>query len=252
MCGTESTYSARSNTCRALSLLQQPTIWRMKSCVFLFDPHMAATAHLWPHQSLHLLLHCCCVHVCPAGHCLQGQTAGCHRGRSWALCVRHAVCCRYFYAPAAALLRLPRTRPQHVGVDVPCQLACAAVLTLLSSTRTFYPRLWMPSACLLFRFVAVEWGAMSYPSFTVQRTRPVFSSRQQVLQYEQALALAGRVDAALEVCLCLSGEKEEFCSSSTQHSSTRPASVCCKCGCVLHNDRELMQSSSKVTGCCIH
>lgn len=78
------------------------------------------------------------------------------------------------------------------------------MLTLLSSTRTFHPRLWMPSACLLFRFVAVERGAMSYPSFTLQRTRPVFSSRRQVLQYEQALALAGRVDAALEVCLCSS------------------------------------------------
>lgn len=48
---------------------------------------------------------------------------------------------------------------------------------------------------------------MSYPSFTAQRTRPVFSSRQQVLQYEQALALAGRVDAALEVRLCF----ESFC-----------------------------------------
>lgn len=52
------------------------------------------------------------------------------------------------------------------------------------------------------RFVAVERGAVSYPSYPIQRTRPVFSSRQQVLDYEQALALAARVDAALEVSLC--------------------------------------------------
>lgn len=40
---------------------------------------------------------------------------------------------------------------------------------------------------------------MSYPSYPVQRTRPIFSSRQAVLQYEAALALAAQVDMALEV-----------------------------------------------------
>lgn len=54
-------------------------------------------------------------------------------------------------------------------------------------------------ACVACRFVAVERGAVSYPSYTIQRTRPVFSSRQQVLDYEAALALAARVDTALEV-----------------------------------------------------
>jgi hypothetical protein len=55
--------------------------------------------------------------------------------------------------------------------------------------------------CSLSRFVAVERGAVSYPTYPIERTRPVFSSRQQVLDYEQALALAARVDAALEVSL---------------------------------------------------
>jgi hypothetical protein len=38
-----------------------------------------------------------------------------------------------------------------------------------------------------------------YPAYPIQRTQPVFSSRTQVLEYEQALAAAAAVDAALEV-----------------------------------------------------
>jgi hypothetical protein len=67
----------------------------------------------------------------------------------------------------------------------------------------------VPVACLR-RFVAVERGAVSYPSYPIHRTRPVFSSRQQVLEYEQALCLAAQVDAALEVC----AEHLGRCSSS--------------------------------------
>jgi hypothetical protein len=52
---------------------------------------------------------------------------------------------------------------------------------------------------LLLRFLAVQRGAVSYPSYPIQRTRPIFSSRQQLLDYEGALGLAARVDAALEV-----------------------------------------------------
>lgn len=59
-----------------------------------------------------------------------------------------------------------------------------------------------PSFCLR-RFVAVERGAVSYPSYPIHRTRPVFSGRQQVLEYEQALCLAAQVDAALEVRACI-------------------------------------------------
>lgn len=55
-----------------------------------------------------------------------------------------------------------------------------------------------PSVCLR-SFVAVERGAVSYPTYPIHRIRPVFSSRQQVLEYEQALCLAAQVDAALEV-----------------------------------------------------
>lgn len=42
---------------------------------------------------------------------------------------------------------------------------------------------------------------MCYPSYTMQRTRPMFSDRQQVLAYEAALTLAAQVDTALEVRL---------------------------------------------------
>jgi len=40
---------------------------------------------------------------------------------------------------------------------------------------------------------------VSYPRYDIQRTRPVFSSRQQLLEYQDALGLAARVDTALEV-----------------------------------------------------
>lgn len=51
----------------------------------------------------------------------------------------------------------------------------------------------------MHRFVAVERGAVSYPRYDIQRTRPVFTSRQQLLAYQDALGLAARVDTALEV-----------------------------------------------------
>jgi hypothetical protein len=40
---------------------------------------------------------------------------------------------------------------------------------------------------------------LRYPPYSVSRQRPVFASRQALLQYEEALALAGKVEQALEV-----------------------------------------------------
>jgi hypothetical protein len=51
------------------------------------------------------------------------------------------------------------------------------------------------------RFVAVERGGARYPPYPISRTRSAFPSRQVLLEYEEALALATRVDAALEVCV---------------------------------------------------
>jgi hypothetical protein len=45
----------------------------------------------------------------------------------------------------------------------------------------------------------VDRGVLRYPAYCVSRQRPVFASRAALLQYEEALALAGRVEAALEV-----------------------------------------------------
>lgn len=47
--------------------------------------------------------------------------------------------------------------------------------------------------------LAADRGAMRYPSYTVHKTRPAFSSRQQLLEYETALEQAAALDAALEV-----------------------------------------------------
>jgi hypothetical protein len=55
-------------------------------------------------------------------------------------------------------------------------------------------------ACLRpCRFLAVDRGVLRYPPYCVSRLRPVFASRQALLQYEEALALAGSVEQALEV-----------------------------------------------------
>jgi hypothetical protein len=40
---------------------------------------------------------------------------------------------------------------------------------------------------------------LRYPPYSVSRQRPVFANRQALLQYEDALALAGSVEQALEV-----------------------------------------------------
>lgn len=42
-------------------------------------------------------------------------------------------------------------------------------------------------------------GVLRYPPYCVSRQRPVFGSRAALLGYEEALALAGLVEAALEV-----------------------------------------------------
>uniref|UniRef100_A0A383VBR8 Fanconi-associated nuclease n=1 Tax=Tetradesmus obliquus TaxID=3088 RepID=A0A383VBR8_TETOB len=47
-------------------------------------------------------------------------------------------------------------------------------------------------------FLAVDRGVLRYPPYCVSRQRPVFASRAALLGYEEALALAGRVEAALE------------------------------------------------------
>ncbi|WIA36406.1 hypothetical protein OEZ86_007718 [Tetradesmus obliquus] len=47
-------------------------------------------------------------------------------------------------------------------------------------------------------FLAVDRGVLRYPPYCVSRQRPVFGSRAALLGYEEALALAGLVEAALE------------------------------------------------------
>eukprot|EP00878_Enallax_costatus_P015138 GHUV01015850.1.p1 GENE.GHUV01015850.1~~GHUV01015850.1.p1 ORF type:complete len:977 (+),score=369.04 GHUV01015850.1:95-3025(+) len=47
-------------------------------------------------------------------------------------------------------------------------------------------------------FLAVDRGALRYPTYCVTRARAVFSSRQCLLEYEEALQLAAQVDQALE------------------------------------------------------
>lgn len=62
------------------------------------------------------------------------------------------------------------------------------------------------------RFLAVDRGALRYPSYCVRRSRSVFASRQCLLEYEAALQLAAQVDKALEVRE--SGAWETLCDAA--------------------------------------
>lgn len=57
------------------------------------------------------------------------------------------------------------------------------------------------SAChkSLHRFLATERGVVKYPPYALNRTRPVFDSRQELLEYEEALAAAAELDGHLQV-----------------------------------------------------
>lgn len=51
----------------------------------------------------------------------------------------------------------------------------------------------------LSSFLIADLGVAKYPSYAVRRSRSVFSSRQHLLDYEQALMHAAELDNALEV-----------------------------------------------------
>ncbi|KAJ7549063.1 hypothetical protein O6H91_07G038500 [Diphasiastrum complanatum] len=51
----------------------------------------------------------------------------------------------------------------------------------------------------LSSFLLVDMGRVKYPSYSCNRTRPVFLTREALLAYEQALEVAQAVDMALEV-----------------------------------------------------
>lgn len=52
----------------------------------------------------------------------------------------------------------------------------------------------------LSRFTVSDVGVLKYPSYVVQRTRPVFPDRPALLDYEAALRQAAALDDALEAC----------------------------------------------------
>lgn len=56
-----------------------------------------------------------------------------------------------------------------------------------------------PPAVPCCRFLAVDRGALRYPTFCITRDRAVFSSRHCLVDYEESLQLAAQVDQALEV-----------------------------------------------------
>ena len=51
----------------------------------------------------------------------------------------------------------------------------------------------------LSSFLIADLGVAKYPSYTVRRSRSVFTSRQHLLDYEKALEHAAELDNALEV-----------------------------------------------------
>lgn len=51
----------------------------------------------------------------------------------------------------------------------------------------------------LSSFLVADLGVAKYPSYKVSRSRSVFTTRQDLLEYEQALLHAAELDNALEV-----------------------------------------------------
>ena len=52
----------------------------------------------------------------------------------------------------------------------------------------------------LSNFLVADLGVAKYPKYTVTRSRSVFTTRQDLSDYEEALRHAAELDNALEVC----------------------------------------------------
>ena len=67
----------------------------------------------------------------------------------------------------------------------------------------------------LSSFLIADLGVAKYPSYAVTRSRSVFTTRQDLLDYEQALQHAAELDNALEV-MSLEGLMTVTCTSAKQ------------------------------------
>ncbi len=74
----------------------------------------------------------------------------------------------------------------------------------------------------LCSFLIADLGVAKYPSYAVTRSRSVFTTRQDLLDYEQALQHAAELDNALEV-MSLEGLMTVTCTSAKQQHGYKQA-----------------------------
>lgn len=82
----------------------------------------------------------------------------------------------------------------HLAGDC-VRLSAAASRAIFRAQRLFF----LNEGQSLSNFLVIDLGILRYPEYTVQRTRPVFPSREALLEYEAALENAAALDSALEV-----------------------------------------------------
>lgn len=118
------------------------------------------------------------------------------RGRPWKNragleeCLRGAA--RRHGAPAVLGAVLAETGPV---LAVP-----GTVLTVLARLQRLF---FLAEGQSIGQFMAARAGGARYPQYTIRRTRPVWGSRGELLDYERAVANAGALLDALEViCVC--------------------------------------------------
>lgn len=87
-------------------------------------------------------------------------------------------------------------RQQMLDLNGPCiKLSGPPCDTVRRVQRLFF----LNEAQNLSSFLVADLGVAKYPSYRVSRSRSVFTTRQDLLDYEQALLHAAELDNALEV-----------------------------------------------------
>ena len=79
----------------------------------------------------------------------------------------------------------------------PCIKLQSPLCSFIQRTQRLF---FLNEAQSLSNFLAADLGVAKYPSYCITRSRSVFTTRQDLLDYEAALRQAAELDNALEVC----------------------------------------------------
>ena len=98
-------------------------------------------------------------------------------------------------------------KQQVLTATGPCIKLQQPLCRLISRVQRLF---FLNEAQNLSSFLIADLGVAKYPSYAVTRSRSVFARRQDLLDYEQALAHAAELDNALEVGKTQLNEMKHF------------------------------------------